>query len=368
MTASSPGRALPIVVPRESVNADSVYVVAWVVPDGSPVEAGAALCEIETSKAVETLEAAEPGYVRQLARVGDEVPIGGVLGFITPAPDTPLPAAAAAKPAAAEEGETARFSARARQKMEELGLGPELFAGRGLVREQDVLALASAAAAAEARAVPRGPPRREPLGAIQRRVARVMEQSVAAIPAACLERFVDLEAVGERARGLASSAQAVVTEVDLLVAAVAGACLRFPRFNSFVTPKHELCLFEQVNVGVAVDVEGDLYVVTVRDAARKSAVEIARELRALQYRAQRRRLAAEHLTGSTITVTSMIGRGVHRFQPIPYPQQAAIVGIADREPGSGRAALALIFDHRVANGAEAAAFLAAIDEALTADG
>jgi pyruvate dehydrogenase E2 component (dihydrolipoamide acetyltransferase) len=191
-----------------------------------------------------------------------------------------------------------------------------------------------------------------------------MEQSVAAIPAAYIERFVDLDRLRERARRLGAESKGVVTEVDLLVAAVASACVRFPRFNSFVTADYQLHLFQQVNVGVAVDVEGDLYVVIVGDAATKATEAIAKELRGLQYLAARRRLRAEHLVGGTITVTSMIGRGIHHFQPLLYPQQAAIVGIADSEPGSPLAALALVFDHRVANGSDAARFLAAIGEAL----
>jgi pyruvate dehydrogenase E2 component (dihydrolipoamide acetyltransferase) len=159
----------------------------------------------------------------------------------------------------------------------------------------------------------------------------------------------------------------VVTEVDLLAAAVAQTCVQLPHFNCFVTTDYQLHLFEQVNVGVAVDVEGDLYVVVVKDAAAKSPAAIAKELRGLQYLAQRRRLNAEQLSGGTITVTSMIGRGIHRFQPIPYPHQAAIVGIADSEPDSSRAALTLVFDHRVANGSQAAAFLAAIAASLCSE-
>jgi pyruvate/2-oxoglutarate dehydrogenase complex dihydrolipoamide acyltransferase (E2) component len=352
----------PLRVPREIVNADSVYLVAWSVADGAQVEAGAAVCEIETSKAIEEVEAQRGGYVRHRAVVGDEVSVGGILGYITERPDTPLP----------EERETSResglaldtqISAKARQKMEELGLDPSQFSGRGIVRERDVVELAERLQAATA-SDPRGPYRLEPLGTIQRRVARVMEQSVAAMPAASLERIIDIAPVRERARSLARETKGVITEVDLLVAAVARACTAFPRFNGFVTPDHQLRLFENANIAVAVDVEGDLYVVTVMDAGNKSAAEIAKELRGLQYLAARRRLSAAQVAGGTITVTSMLGRGVHRFQPIPYPHQAAIVGLSDCEPGTSRCVLTLVFDHRVANGSQAAAFLVAIDTHL----
>ena len=60
----------------------------------------------------------------------------------------------------------------------------------------------------------------------------------------------------------------------------------------------------------------------------------------------------------------MLGSGIHRFRPIPYPHQVAIIGLSDCEPDTTRSVLTLVFDHRVANGTQAAAFLAAIDAQL----
>lgn len=358
-----------VIVPREIVNADTVCIVSWAVGDGTRVEAGAPLCEIETSKAIVTVESEVAGYVHQRAAVGDDVAVGGLLAVITESATAP---AASPEPtptfATAVTGEV-RFSAKAREKVEALGLDLSLFAGRGLVRERDIDAIVAEAAkrkeASETpRPDPRGPYRIETLGPVQRRVAKVMEESVAAIPAASLDRCIDIGAVRERAKALAAESGVVVTEVDLLVAAIATACREFPHFNCFVTADDRLHVFEQVNVGVAVDVKGDLFVIVLREADAKEPAAIAKELRGLQYVAARGRLKPEQLSGGTITITSMIGRGVHRFVPIPYPQQAAIVGIADPQPGSTQSVLTLVFDHRVANGSQAAAFLAAIDAAL----
>ena len=359
----------PILVPREIVNADAVFVVKWLVEEGAHVEAGDDVCEIDTSKAITAIAADHAGYVRQVAAVGAEVAVGGVLGYVTERPDTALPGSSSpSQSSTASAGAAAgqaQISAKARRAIEELGLDISLFAGRSVVRESDVRALAAELSAAkQVRHDPRGPFRLQPMGPIQRHVAHVMEKSVAAIPASYLERTIDIAPVRERARIVAGEWGTVVTEVDLLVVAVAQACAKFPQFNAFVTDDYQLHLFEQVNVGVAVDVSGDLYVVVVKNADKRPPKDIAKELRGLQYLALRRRLDSEQLSGGTITVTSMIGRGIHRFQPIPYPQQAAIVGIADVEPGSTRAALALVFDHRIANGSQAAQFLAAIDEAL----
>lgn len=353
-----------VIVPREIVNADSVYVVSWAADDGARVELGQGLCDIETSKAVVTVEADSVGYLRRVADVGAEVAIGGTLAYITETPDAALPSASAAATTAPSAAGAATFSAKARRKLTELGLDEALFTGHGMVREEDVVAMAAKQRASTQREDPRGPARSMPLAAIQRRVAKVMEHSIAAIPAAYLERQIDLGPVRARAQKLSAENKAVVSEVDLLVAAVAKAAAAHPNFNGYLTSDYHLTSFELVNVGVAVDVDGDLFVVVVRDAANKADAAIAKELRGLQYLAARRRLSAEQLTGGTITVTSMLGRGVQHFQPIPYPEQAAIIGLADVQPGTAIASLALVFDHRVANGSAAAAFLGAIADAL----
>ena len=352
--------AEPILVPREHVNDDSVFVTEWTATDGARVEAGAVVCTIETSKAIVEVEAPIAGFVRQRARVGDEIPIGGVLGYVTASAEATLPDAEPARGGTTEPGQ---ISAKARRKMEELGLDPALFAGRTNVREKDVIEMAARRAAGAVEADPRGPSHVEALSPVQRRTARVMEQSIASIPSSYLERTIDLAAIRARAKAIAEASSAVVTELDLIVYAVARACARQPHFNAHVTERYELQVFEQVNVGVAMDLEGELYVPVLKNAAAKEPAAIAKELRSLLYLTQRRRLEATHLSGGTITVTSMIGRCVQRFLPIPYPQQAAIIGLADPERGTGeRTALSIVFDHRVANGSAAAAFLAAVEE------
>ncbi len=355
----------PIVVPREHVNDDSVFLTEWAAGEGTHVEAGTVVCSIETSKAIVEVEAPAAGFVRHRAKAGDEVPIGGVLGYIAATADTALPDPAAATPAQqSAAADVGQISAKARAKMAELGLDPALFAGRSNVREKDVLEIAAQQAAAKGTAEdPRGPFRMEPLSTIQRRTARVMEQSVASIPSSYLERTIELGAIRARAKAIAEESKSVVTELDLIVVGIAQACRQLPRFNAHVTEGYQLQMFEQVNVGVAMDLDGELYVPILKNAAEKAPAAIAKELRSLLYLTQRRRLDAAHLTGGTITVTSMVGRGIQRFIPIPYPQQAAIIGLADPPATAPQStALSIVFDHRIANGSEAARFLGLVEE------
>jgi pyruvate/2-oxoglutarate dehydrogenase complex dihydrolipoamide acyltransferase (E2) component len=361
-TTDATGVVKKIFVPREIVNADSVYFISWLVLDGTFVEDGVGVCEIETSKAVLTVAAESRGYLRHRARAGEEVPVGGVLGYIADQEDGPLPVASQSD---SPKSSGVKISAKAKQKILELGLDEVVFAGRAFVRERDVLEIAGTLQSqTKVDEDPRGPFHIEPLTSIQRRVARNMEESVAKIPIAYLERDIDFAALRKRTQEVMARSKGLVTAGDLLVAAVAKAASQFPRFNSFLTRDDQLHLFDEVNVGVAVDVEADLYVVVVKNAAAKSVTEISKELRMLQYLALRRQLAIDQLNGGTITVTSMVGRGVQHFHPIPYPQQAAVLGITSAELDSNRAMLTLGFDHRIANGSEAAAFLAVVAEEL----
>src|SRR5262249_56332295 len=105
----------PILVPRDNVNDDSVFVIGWALPEGARIEAGAVVCSIETSKANVDIEAPASGFLRHVRAVGDEVPTGGVLGYVSTAADTPLPGASpgAARGRAGRHAEPALITAKA---------------------------------------------------------------------------------------------------------------------------------------------------------------------------------------------------------------------------------------------------------------
>ena len=352
-----------ILVPREVANADSVYLISWLVKNGEFVEAGAPICEVETSKAILSVETKHAGYLLQCVEAGDEVSIGSELGYLTVGAINNVQAKSDVSPKSMLEG--VKFSAKAKQKIDELGIDPSLFKGRGLVRESDVIEVTRPLhSKSEKYTDPRGQHRIQSLGAIQRRVARNMEQSLAEIPVSYLEKTINLSMVHERSRSLAEKSKTLISAVDLLVHAVAHACLRFSYFNASLTKKYDLQIYEQINVGLAVDIENDLFVVVVKDVSRRSPEMIAKELRSLQYLAQRRQLTKEHILGGTITVSSLLGMGIRRFQPIPYMGQVAIVGITDSPRDKSQATLTLGFDHRIANGTMAARFLCAISDIL----
>lgn len=357
----------PITVPRDSVNDDSVFFVDWVVDEGAWVEAGTIVCSIETSKAIVEIETPVCGFVHQRRKPGDEVPVGGVLGYVSAGPTASLPSHTPEAIDRESGGDDGIVSAKARRKMAELGLARTLFAGMKVVKEKDVIAMAAQvnATASVIAADPRGSSTVTALTPVQRRTAKVMEESAVSIPTAMLEREIDFGVLRASAQQVARTSGVLVTALDLLVLGLARACTRFPVFNGSFEDGYQLRRFATVNVGVAMDFDRELYVAVVPNVAVKSRIDVAKALRGLSYLLQRKCLRAEHLVGGTITITSMIGKGVHRFVPIPLPRQAAIIGVGD--PIGDRAALVIVFDHRVANGSEAAAFLSAIEGEAVGD-
>jgi pyruvate dehydrogenase E2 component (dihydrolipoamide acetyltransferase) len=130
-----------------------------------------------------------------------------------------------------------------------------------------------------------------------------------------------------------------------------------------------------VHIGVAVALEPEGLVVPVlRDAGTRSLRELAADLLALVDRARGGRLSPAEMQGGVFTITNLGAYRIDGFTPIVNPPETAILGvgrIADRAvviEGKVEArtmcTLSLSFDHRVVDGAPAAAFLARLAELL----
>jgi len=120
-------------------------------------------------------------------------------------------------------------------------------------------------------------------------------------------------------------------------------------------------------LGIAVDTEAGLIVPVIRDADKKSLLELSLELEALARKARERKVAADELKGGTFTISNQGGIGGAHFTPIVNKPEVAILGL-------GRGALkavvrdnvieprlllplALSYDHRVIDGGAAARFV-----------
>ena len=163
---------------------------------------------------------------------------------------------------------------------------------------------------------------------------------------------------------------------DFVVRASALALREFPGLNAgFVDGR--VVRFGRVNVGIAVATDDALLVPTIFDADRKSIFEVAAESRELIEKARTRKVGPDDLRDGTFTVSNLGMFGIRRFEAVINPPQAAILaaGAVERRAvvttDGGLVArrtceLTLACDHRVAYGAEAAAFLQRLGELLAA--
>jgi pyruvate dehydrogenase E2 component (dihydrolipoamide acetyltransferase) len=160
---------------------------------------------------------------------------------------------------------------------------------------------------------------------------------------------------------------------ELLIKASALALRKHPRLNSTVVGQ-EIHVLPEIHVGLAVALDDGLVVPVVRNADQKPLAVIASEVRELIERARAGKLMMAEITGGTFTVTNLGGFGITSFTPIINPPEAAILGvgcIVDRlvrrdsdMVWQQMMGLSLTVDHRVVDGAPAAAFLKTLCELL----
>lgn len=220
-----------------------------------------------------------------------------------------------------------------------------------------------------------GAPQRLPLSAMRRVIGQRMAQSAFTAPHVTLHTEADvtelvrlreqLDAAHRRQGGTG------VTYTDLLVYMAARALTEHPLLNARLEGD-ELVLEPEVHVGLAVAVNEGLVVPVIRSAARRRLGDIARERHRLVAAAREGQLSLEDVEGGTFTITNLGPYDIDGFTPIINPPQTAILGVGRivQKPVVRRGkvrvrammALSLSFDHRVVDGAPAAAFLQRIKQ------
>jgi pyruvate dehydrogenase E2 component (dihydrolipoamide acetyltransferase) len=160
---------------------------------------------------------------------------------------------------------------------------------------------------------------------------------------------------------------------DYILRAVSLALREYPNLNASFNGD-QVIRHGQVNVGVAVAVEGGLLTVVCRDTDRKSVRMISADVRAMVARAREGKVKPEDIEGSTFSVSNLGMFEVEHFIAIINPPEAAILAIGSVRdvpvvengqivPGK-RMKATISVDHRVSDGAEAAQFLQALQKYL----
>jgi pyruvate dehydrogenase E2 component (dihydrolipoamide acetyltransferase) len=219
-----------------------------------------------------------------------------------------------------------------------------------------------------------GPVERTPLTSVRRRIAEHMTLAYVLIPhVSHFDRadITELEAFRRQHQAEGKEHDAQLSLTTFVLKAAVAALKRHSRFNASIDhASGEVVLKHYYHPGVAVDTDRGLIVPVLRDVDRKSVWELAGELGQVAERTSAGKVGLEELRGGTFTVTnigSLGGTGMVRI--INYPE-VAILGVARarQEPTVYQGAivprlilpLSLTFDHRIADGADAARFVSEV--------
>jgi pyruvate dehydrogenase E2 component (dihydrolipoamide acetyltransferase) len=216
-----------------------------------------------------------------------------------------------------------------------------------------------------------GQTERVPLRSLRKKIALNMTQAWTHVPHVTTfdeADITDLEAVRIKYEKTVAKAGGKLTLTVVAIKAVAAALKKYPQFNCSLDETTSEIVFKHFfNLGVAVATDRGLIVPVIRNADQKSLVDISIELAEIAQKTRDGKVEVDRLQGGTFTITNIgpIG-GTGSCPMVNYPE-VAILGMARSAEKpvvrNGQIVirnilpLSLSFDHRVADGAEAAMFL-----------
>lgn len=382
--------AVKIIMPQGGQDIIEGYVVRWFKKEGEPIRRGDVICEVETEKAVFEVESPSDGVLLKIvAAEGTKVPIFAVIGIVgeagepvdldqllsaPPAAEKPLDVSAIRSRlpgAGGEAGDRPKITGRARklasQKRLDLagvtGSGPQ-----GRITEKDVLIHV------EKRKLPvqalRG--QTKPLSRMRQTIARRMVQSKQTIPHFYVTVSADVTAALALRERVNREKGEAVSITDMIVKASALALHENPAVNCRLL-EDKIVYLEDVNVGIAVNLDDGVMVPMVARADQLALIDITRKSRELAALARQGKLTTTEPACFTVSNLGMLG--VEAFTAIINPPETGIlaVGGVQKRPVvqndteiriRDMLTMTLSVDHRVVDGALAATFISRIKHHL----
>ena len=432
---------MDIRIPNLGEGAESGVVVNIHVKVGDKITKDQTLIELENEKAVAPIPSTAAGVVSKIyVKAGDKVSVGqpvlalaqeGLAPQAPTAPSSPIsvaaaPATSAATPApAATVAVTAQlgtyqyvsaggFEPPASPSIRKMALDLGIDLGRikgsengGRIILEDVkkyivwlqsVAFSSTPSSAPVSGTPLaartpaesidfakwGAVSTEALSSLRQKISDKMTESWTTIPHVTQFEEADITdvlALRKKYAPMYEKKGARLTLTGFVIKAVISALKKYPQVNASLDEKtREYVLKQYFNLGIAVDTEQGLIVPVLKNADKKSMLELSKELDALAEKTRQRKVGAEDLKGGSFTISNLGGIGGTFFTPIINKPEVAILGVGRgvTKPvipaARGKAKpkieartmlpLGLSYDHRVIDGADGARFIRQIAETL----
>ena len=328
----------------------------------------------------------------------------------TPAPapqPAPTPTASAVHPGQGSQAPSAYVTPLVRKLAGEHGVDLAGLRGTGVggrIRKQDVLAAAQSRQTTAASDAPSAPAaavapaggdsagggssalrgRTEKMSRLRQVIARRMVESLQVSAQLTTVVEVDVTAVArlrDRAKRDFLAREGVkLSFLPFFAKAALEALKQYPQVNAVINSEEKTVTYpEAEHLGVAVDTEKGLLVPVIHGAGDLNLAGLARKISDVADRTRSNKIGPDELSGGTFTLTNTGSRGALFDTPIINQPQVAILGtgavvkrpvvISDQDLGETIAVrsmvyLALTYDHRLVDGADAARFLGAVKQRL----
>ncbi|MCU0770164.1 MAG: 2-oxo acid dehydrogenase subunit E2 [Verrucomicrobia bacterium] len=406
-------------LPMLGEGADSGVVVTLHVKVGDTLKKNQPVLDLENEKAVASIPSSVEGVVSKIhVKEGDKISVGARILSVSadgkpelvaepeaapvaaPAAQ-PVPVPAIAPPpaiSALPSGVPPAASPSIRKLAAEIGLDLTRVRGSGrggrielgdvrtFIQQLQALAFAEkSAAVVPAKPVAEsidfskwGPVLKKPVTPLRSTIARRMVENWNAIPHVTQFEeadITDLLVLRKKHVEAYEAKGARLTVTSMLLKAVVDTLRKHPIFNcSLDEAAQQIVYKEYFHIGIAVDTDNGLIVPVIRDADKKTVFQLSKELEDLAAKARDRKVTGEELKGGTFTISNQGGIGGAHFTPIVNKPEVAILGLGKGalKPAvrNGKVEprtllpLAISYDHRVIDGANAARFAVDLVEGI----
>jgi len=359
----------------------------WLVKEGDAVEEHQTVLEIETDKAVVEVPSPKKGRVTKMHKeIADIAKVGEVLMTIADVGEAveekpkeeERPKSVSVVGVLPEEEEEVLAAPAVRALAKELGVKLESIKGSGpggSITKDDVTEASEKGKKTEDQY---GAIERLAIKGLRRTIAKnlIMSQKTTAFVTGMDEADItELWSLKEREKKALIEKGVHLTFLPFFIKAVHHALTEHPLLNASVDEgREEIIIKNYYNIGVAVDTPDGLMVPVIKNAGKKTILELASEIQGLSVKARERKIRLEEIKGSTFTITNYGHFGGWFATPIINYPDVAILGtgkISDKPwVKDGKIVirkilpLSLTFDHRVTDGVDSAKFLSKVIQYL----
>jgi len=367
-------------------------ITSWHKKPGDFVESGDVLLEIATDKATVEHTALDEGYLRKiLCNDGESVAVNAPLAIFTETQDESIDSFTAKKEEPmkiaqqpqkkveekkpvqepAHKGDT-RFliSPLAKKLAKDQGIDISQVSGsgpRGRIMSRDLEGVEKVKTPEARQKVLPKETKYIPLTPMRQVIAKRLQESKQTIPHFYISQEVDAEAIVMMRQSLKEQ-EVSFTINDFIIKACATALEKHPEVNSGYDAAKNACIrYGQVDISLAVTIEGGLITPILFDAASKSLTTLSLEAKSLAAKAREGKLQPQEYQGGSFTLSNLGMFGITEMYPIINPPQGAILGVGAVQDtvrirdgvckAGKKMMLTLSCDHRIIDGAVGADFM-----------